>query len=107
MFEPSPAEASCPCCDRSFSAYDRAVCSFCGRPFHLAMRLDVPVDECGQVWINDEAEALEFGCNDCLRRLGRLAAAEVKRRYTRIDADAAQRKRRRAPRVLRRRRDAL
>jgi hypothetical protein len=38
----------------------------CGSPYHLALRQDVPAKDCGQVWIDDESQTLEFACNICL-----------------------------------------
>lgn len=38
----------------------------CGSAFHLALRQDVPAKDCGQVYINDESQTLEFACNICL-----------------------------------------
>jgi hypothetical protein len=65
----------CNCCEGPFQSSDRATCTFCGGSFHLAMRTDVAVQECGQVWINDELEALEFGCNRCLEKAGLVEPA--------------------------------
>jgi hypothetical protein len=47
-------------------AFSNASCMQCGAPFHLALRQDVPAKDCGQVWINDESQTLEFACNVCL-----------------------------------------
>jgi len=68
----------CVCCRRPFRAHDRAICTSCGAGFHLAMRIDVVVEECGEVWINDELEALEFGCNRCLDKAGRMEQSSPK-----------------------------
>lgn len=57
---------ACVCCGEGFKAHDLAVCNSCGGNFHLAMRIDVEVKECGQVWINEELDGIEFGCNRCL-----------------------------------------
>ena len=74
----------CICCGGAFNAHDRAVCTSCGSAFHLAMRIDISVEECGQVWINDELEALEFGCNHCLEAAGLIAPAAERPRYVRV-----------------------
>jgi hypothetical protein len=109
MIEPNTDDALCECCKGPFSAFDRAVCNSCGRPFHLAMRTDVELNECGQVWINEELEALEFGCNDCLRAAGRLPQNQSKRRYVRSDREAVIKARRNttARKTTRRRGSAL
>jgi hypothetical protein len=56
----------CLCCGRGFEGNDLAWCSICGEPFHLALRIDVPALDCGQAWISDELEAVQFGCSRCL-----------------------------------------
>ena len=43
-----------------------AFCGVCGALYHLNSRADLPGDDCGQVWINEEHLGLEFGCNTCL-----------------------------------------
>lgn len=43
-----------------------ARCDSCGRPYHLNQRQDLPGDDCGQVWINEDHLGLEFACNTCL-----------------------------------------
>jgi hypothetical protein len=60
-------DGECCCCGRPFVGQDLARCSICGAPFHLALRIDVPAVDCGQAWISDELEAVQFGCNRCLR----------------------------------------
>ena len=57
----------CTCCAGPFRAHDLGWCSLCGEPFHLALRIDIPVAECGEAWIDDELEAVQFGCNRCLQ----------------------------------------
>jgi len=47
---------------------DRATCYTCGSEFHLALRTDRPAIDCGVVWIDEESQALTFGCNRCLGR---------------------------------------
>ena len=44
----------------------QAFCNSCGNLYHLNQRADMPGDDCGQVWINEEHLALEFACNVCL-----------------------------------------
>jgi hypothetical protein len=78
---------------------NRATCNLCGQEFHLALRIDVPARECGDAWIDDEVQALVFGCNVCL---GRGAPAEPRKRYARREgrrASAVARSRKRTPRL--------
>ncbi len=56
----------CRVCGEPTSEFSHAICSRCDRPFHLALRQDVPAKDCGQVWINPQHLGLEFGCNVCL-----------------------------------------
>ncbi|HEY7295138.1 MAG TPA: hypothetical protein VH916_08850 [Dehalococcoidia bacterium] len=74
---------------------NRATCNRCGADFHFALRLDVPSKDCGDAWIDDEVQALIFGCNRCL---GRAVAPPERRRYARrtgVDARSLVRTRRR------------
>jgi len=43
-----------------------AYCGVCGNLYHLNSRSDIPGEDCGQVWINEEHLGLEFACNTCL-----------------------------------------
>jgi hypothetical protein len=56
----------CVCCGLPFEGHDLATCSSCGHNFHLALRADVPARDCGAVWINEDLDGIEFGCNQCL-----------------------------------------
>jgi hypothetical protein len=58
--------APCHVCGELTSEYSNAVCNFCVRVYHLALRNDIPAKDCGQVWINEEHLALEFACNACI-----------------------------------------
>jgi hypothetical protein len=60
------ASLMCGCCGRGFGQYDLAWCSICGLPFHLALRTDMPVNECGEAWLSDAVEAVIFSCNRCI-----------------------------------------
>lgn len=60
------AESSCSVCGLVIEVHMHAICGECGLPYHLNQRNDIPGDDCGQVWINDEFLALEFACNTCL-----------------------------------------
>ncbi len=44
-----------------------AWCNTCGNLYHLNSRADLPGDDCGQVWINEEHLSLQFACNTCLK----------------------------------------
>ena len=52
-----------------------AFCGVCGNLYHLNSRADLPGDDCGQVWINEEHLGLEFACNSCLNPAPEPAAA--------------------------------
>ncbi len=56
----------CRVCGEPTTEHSNATCNACGGTFHLALRIDVPAPDCGQVWINEEYLALEFACNACL-----------------------------------------
>jgi hypothetical protein len=58
--------ASCSVCGELTSEYSNASCNFCFRPYHLALRNDIPSKDCGQVWISEEHMSLEFACNPCI-----------------------------------------
>jgi predicted amidophosphoribosyltransferase len=70
---------TCCVCDRPLDA-NRAACNECGREFHLALRTDIAVQDCGDAWIHDELQAVVFGCDDCL---GRTRSAAARHRYAR------------------------
>lgn len=70
----------CSVCGRSMDR-NRAACNQCGAEFHLALRTDVEMQDCGDAWIDDDVQALIFGCNRCLGRLP--AAVPTARRYAR------------------------
>lgn len=60
------AESSCCVCQLSVVAHMEAYCSACGKLYHLNQRSDLPGEDCGQVWINEEHLGLEFACRTCL-----------------------------------------
>ncbi len=43
-----------------------ALCNNCGKPFHLVLTNDGVGKDCGEVWLNEDFMALEFGCQTCL-----------------------------------------
>ncbi len=77
-------EERCTVCGEPLSE-QRASCNQCGADFHFALRTDVVTKDCGDAWIDDEIQALIFGCNRCLGR--ELPAA--RRRYARRDDGGA------------------
>lgn len=56
----------CVVCLLTVEPYMVAYCGVCGSLYHLNSRADLPGDDCGQVWINEEHLGLEFACNTCL-----------------------------------------
>ncbi|WP_322818533.1 hypothetical protein [Tepidiforma sp.] len=56
----------CHVCAGEVAAHMEAWCNWCGNLYHLNSRADLPGDDCGQVWINEEHLSLEFACNVCL-----------------------------------------
>jgi hypothetical protein len=49
------------------------LCGRCDRPFHLRDREDVPGEDCGEVWVNEQYLTLEYACHECL---GKAAGKE-------------------------------
>ncbi len=56
----------CSVCGEALTPQTQAFCNSCAQPYHLNQRQDIPGKDCGQVWINEEHMALEFGCDRCL-----------------------------------------
>lgn len=75
------AEDACTVCGEPLTD-QRATCNQCGADYHFALRVDVPAKDCGDAWIDDEIQALVFGCNRCL---GRDQPPPIRRRYARRD----------------------
>jgi hypothetical protein len=95
-----PQVGVCRVCGEMTSVTSNASCMQCGGVFHLALRQDVPEKDCGQVWINDESQTLEFACNVCLGQAEPAAPPSDERpRYARTQgtraADLLRAKRRR------------
>ena len=61
-----PQAGRCVVCGEMTDPFSNAVCLQCGGAYHLALRQDIPAKDCGQVWINDEHQTLEYACNVCL-----------------------------------------
>jgi len=57
---------TCNVCGLEVAIHMEAWCGSCGLLYHLNQRADLPGDDCGQVWINEEHLALEFACDTCL-----------------------------------------
>ena len=66
MTQPTAEQTSCGVCGDPLQADAQADCYSCGQLFHLALTSNSEVDDCGQVWIDDEVMALQFACNRCL-----------------------------------------
>ncbi|HMO55357.1 MAG TPA: hypothetical protein PJ994_12690, partial [Tepidiformaceae bacterium] len=60
------ASANCYVCTLVVESHMEAYCNTCGNLYHLNSRADLPGDDCGQVWINEEHLSLQFACNTCL-----------------------------------------
>lgn len=99
-----PQTGVCRVCGELTDALSNAACMRCGGTYHLALRQDVPAKDCGQVWINEEHQTLEFACNICLGHAepaGSRAASRTDegKRYARREgasaADIVRRRRRR------------
>jgi hypothetical protein len=71
-----PQVGVCRVCGEMTSAYSNATCMQCGSSYHLALRTDVPAKDCGQVWIDEESQTLDFACDICLGRVAAPAAHE-------------------------------
>lgn len=54
-----------------------AHCDTCGNLYHLNSRADLPGDDCGQVWINEEHLSLQFACNTCLNPPATMSIDDV------------------------------
>jgi hypothetical protein len=102
---------TCSVCGEPTGEHSYASCSRCARPYHLALRQDIPAKDCGQVWISEESLALDFACNTCLVAEGLIqlpsqpeaviAPESTTRRYARrerVRASEVVRTRRRRPR---------
>jgi predicted amidophosphoribosyltransferase len=66
---------------------NRAFCNQCGNAFHLALRVDQNATDCGDAWIDEDVQALVFGCNRCLGQMP-AEAAETRRHVRRPGASA-------------------
>lgn len=62
-------DAICSVCREPVESGASALCSECGEPYHLVLTNDAEGKNCGEVWLNEEFLALEFGCTRCLAAL--------------------------------------
>jgi hypothetical protein len=69
-----PQVGVCRVCGELTDTFSNATCMQCASAFHLALRRDIPAKDCGQVWINEESQTLEFACDVCLGRVDPAAA---------------------------------
>lgn len=69
-----PSASACVVCAAPLQSDAQADCYRCGGYFHLALTTNSTVEDCGQVWIDDEVMALQSACNGCLDENG--AASE-------------------------------
>lgn len=71
-----------------------ALCTRCNQPFHLQVRQDQPVQDCGAVWVMEPFMTLQYACNSCLGRdkgapervsgVPRQGRPRARRRYRKI-----------------------
>lgn len=59
-------DAACTVCGEAVESGASALCNECGRPYHLVLTNEASGKNCGEVWLNEESMALEFGCGRCL-----------------------------------------
>ena len=65
-----PGASGCVVCAAPLQSDAQADCYRCGGYFHLALTTNSTVEDCGQVWLDDEVMALQFACNGCLDENG-------------------------------------
>jgi hypothetical protein len=63
---PDTETATCCVCLETVDDSNASECNGCGQRYHLNQRNDRPGKDCGDVWINDDTLALEFGCQTCI-----------------------------------------
>jgi hypothetical protein len=69
--------AFCIVCGEPVDETNSFICNGCGGRYHLNQRSDRPGKDCGDVWINEQYLALEFGCANCLSGARGPAPREV------------------------------
>lgn len=70
-----PPERLCNVCLDPLDESNSSRCARCGGFYHLRLTNDSAGKDCGDVWINEEHLALEFGCARCLAELQRESGA--------------------------------
>ena len=88
------SEELCAVCREPLN-HNRANCLDCGNDFHLALRVDVPARDCGEAWVDDEVQAVVFGCNLCLGHTAQAPSPRRRRRHTGVSASEVARARKR------------
>jgi len=66
--QPLPDVTAGPCvvCGETADPGAAAICNGCGERYHLVLTQGSEGKDCGEVWLNEEFLALEFGCAICL-----------------------------------------
>ena len=63
---PDVTSGPCTICGEEALPGAAALCNGCGEIFHLVLTQDTEGKDCGEVWLNEEFLALEFGCTRCV-----------------------------------------
>lgn len=84
MTESAAEAASCVVCGEPLRPDAQADCYSCGQFFHLALTTTAGVEDCGQVWIDDEVMALQFACNGCLGENGAADEQQAGGEHSRV-----------------------
>ena len=84
MTESAAEAASCVVCGGPLRPDAQADCYSCGQFFHLALTATAGVEDCGQVWIDDEVMALQFACNGCLGENGAAGEQQAGGEHSRV-----------------------
>ncbi|PZC44889.1 MAG: hypothetical protein DK306_001664 [Chloroflexi bacterium] len=71
------AGADCTVCGEAVESGASAFCSACGQAYHLVLTQDGEGKNCGEVWLNEEYLALDFGCGRCLAAMRGEDAAQA------------------------------
>ncbi len=77
-------EDTCTVCSEAAPAGSTSVCHSCGEPFHLNERNDAEGKDCGVVWIDEQYQALRFGCQRCLDQSQQMQQLEPRVREPRV-----------------------
>ena len=77
-------EDVCTVCGEPAPAGSASVCHSCDEPFHLNERNDTDGKDCGAVWIDEQYQALRFGCQRCLDQGQEIRKPEPRVRVPRV-----------------------